>query len=430
MKVLQDMSIEEVLAECQRPLASTKELDNTIEAVFNAVKEKGDEALIEYTEKFDKVRLAGLEVANSELENAETMVDVGLKIAIKLAAKSIRTFHESQISKTVKVETAKGVICWQESRAIQKIGIYIPAGTAPLFSTVLMLGIPAQIARCSEVILCTPPNSRGNVDPCVLYAAKLVGVTRVFKVGGAQAIAALTLGTSTIPSVYKIFGPGNQYVTAAKMKALQFGTAIDMPAGPSELMLIADKTSNPAFAAADLLSQAEHGIDSQVICLVSNRAIADDIIAEIQSQLTALPRKDIAQQALQNSRFIVSDKIDFILTIINEYAPEHLILTAKNNERFLSKIQNAGSVFIGEYTPESAGDYASGTNHTLPTNGSAKAYSGVNLDAFVKKITFQEISKEGIQEIGPAIEKMAQAESLQAHKNAVSLRLKAIKYEN
>jgi histidinol dehydrogenase len=369
-------------------------------------------------------------VANSELENAETMVDVGLKIAIKLAAKSIRTFHESQISKTVKVETAKGVICWQESRAIQKIGIYIPAGTAPLFSTVLMLGIPAQIARCSEVILCTPPNSRGNVDPCVLYAAKLVGVTRVFKVGGAQAIAALTLGTSTIPSVYKIFGPGNQYVTAAKMKALQFGTAIDMPAGPSELMLIADKTSNPAFAAADLLSQAEHGIDSQVICLVSNRAIADDIIAEIQSQLTALPRKDIAQQALQNSRFIVSDKIDFILTIINEYAPEHLILTAKNNERFLSKIQNAGSVFIGEYTPESAGDYASGTNHTLPTNGSAKAYSGVNLDAFVKKITFQEISKEGIQEIGPAIEKMAQAESLQAHKNAVSLRLKAIKYEN
>ena len=426
MKILNQISFEEAKAVCRRPVFSNEEIMPMIADIFSKVRSEGDLALKELTKKFDNVELGVLSANQEELSAAAESLDIEVVNAIKIAADNIRKFHRSQLSKPNKVQTFTGVQCWQESRAIEKIGIYIPGGTAPLFSTVLMLAIPAQIAGCKEVVLCTPPKQDGKIDPHILFAAQLTGVTQIYKIGGAQAIAALTLGTESIPAVNKIFGPGNQYVTAAKTMAQQFGVAIDMPAGPSELMVVADESSNPAFVASDLLSQAEHGTDSQVICLVDSVDLANQIAEEVETQMQLLPRKDIAQKSIANSSIIVESDRSKIIEIINEYGPEHLIIATDWNEDLLPKIQNAGSVFIGNFTPESAGDYASGTNHTLPTNGFAKSYSGVNLDAFVKKITFQEISENGIKELGPIIESMAAAEQLEAHKNAVTIRLKAL----
>ncbi|MCB0410073.1 MAG: histidinol dehydrogenase [Flavobacteriales bacterium] len=407
-----------------RPALKSEDLSDLVQDVFVQVKNDGDLKIKDFTATFDGVEVDDLLVSENELKNAKNSLSNELKDAIELAEKNINKFHSSQQTPKQIVETTKGVECWQEARAIEKVGLYIPGGTAPLFSTVLMLGVPAQIAGCKEIILCTPPNKEGKVADEILYAADLVGVTKIFKVGGIQAIAALTFGTESVPKVYKIFGPGNQYVTAAKQQAFLEGIAIDMPAGPSELLVLADGSSNPAFVASDLLSQAEHGADSQVICLANSEALLNDIIDEVEKQVEELPRKEITLKALENSKFIVVEGVEESIDFINKYAPEHLILAVENENEYLNKIINAGSVFIGNYTPESAGDYASGTNHTLPTNGFAKAFSGVNLDAFVKKITFQKISKEGIQNIGQAIELMAEAEQLQAHKNAVTLRLK------
>jgi histidinol dehydrogenase len=426
MKIIKSTNIREVLNACQRPAISSEQIKPVIEAVFNEVKTSGDEALKKYTHYFDKVDLEDFTVSESEIKKAVQAVPSELKTAIVLAKKNIEKFHKSQESLVEKVVTMPGVVCWQEARPINKIGIYIPGGSAPLFSTVLMLAVPAQIAGCKEVVMCSPPNAEGTINPAILFAADLCGISKIFKVGGAQAIAGMSLGTSTIPKVFKIFGPGNQYVTAAKMMSQEFGTAIDMPAGPSELMVVADSSSNPAFVASDLLSQAEHGADSQVICIANSITLIESIQAEIELQLVALPRKDIATKALENSTFVLSEAIDSSIEIINEYAPEHLILCLKETDSILERIESAGSVFIGNYTPESAGDYASGTNHTLPTSAHAKTYSGVNLAAFQKKITFQEISKEGLQNLGPTIEVMAEAELLQAHKNAVSIRLKSL----
>ncbi len=410
----------------QRPEIETPKLNEIVQKIFSKIEKSGDKALYDYTLKFDQVKLDNVVLDKDEIEEGTVAVTEELKNAIQLAADNIKAFHEAQQSEALFVETATGVSCWQESRPIQKIGIYIPGGTAPLFSTVLMLGIPAKIAGCKEIVLCTPPNKEGNVDPAIIYTASLIGITKIIKVGGIQAVAALTIGTESVPKVYKIFGPGNQYVTAAKQYAQQLGVAIDMPAGPSELLVTADNSSDPDFIASDLLSQAEHGIDSQVICLVSNEKQIEPIQKAINDQLLALPRKNIAEYALENSKIIVlnkqSDRIDFI----NAYAPEHLIIVEENAKTMIAQIENAGSVFIGNYTPESAGDYASGTNHTLPTNGFAKNYSGVNMDAFIKKITFQNITEIGIKEIGKAIEVMASAEGLDAHKNAVSIRLKKL----
>ncbi len=349
-----------------------------------------------------------------------------MKEAIALAKANVEKFHQAQKTTRVSVETAPGVQCWQEKRPIQKVGLYIPGGTAPLFSTVLMLAVPAKIAGCNEIVLCSPPDKNGNINPAILYAANLCGVTKIIKVGGIQAIAGMTFGTQAIPKVYKIFGPGNQYVTVAKQLATQFGVAIDMPAGPSELLVVADDTAVPAFVASDLLSQAEHGTDSQVILVSTSKAMMDAVETEIQSQLEVLPRKTIAEKAIANSKLIFVENDTIALDLINEYGPEHFIVCTTNNDFYVDGIQNAGSVFIGNYTPESAGDYASGTNHTLPTNGYAKNYSGVNLDSFMKSMTFQKISSAGIQNIGSAIEIMAEAEGLQAHKNAVTLRLKSL----
>lgn len=411
----------------ERPTFSTDSLESIVSEVFEDVRLNGDNALKKYTEKFDKVSISDFSVSNIEIEEAQNQVSEELKNAIQLAKKNIEIFHTSQKTDKKIITTSKGVECWQESRGIEKVGIYIPGGSAPLFSTVLMLGIPAKIANCKEVILCTPPDKYGNINPAILYAASLVGVTQIFKVGGIQAIAALTFGTESIPSVYKIFGPGNQYVTAAKQLALSKGIAIDMPAGPSELLVLADESANVAFVASDLLSQAEHGADSQVICVSKSEQLLEEVAIELEIQLLKLPRKEIAQKAITNSKLILMEQDSDILDLINEYAPEHFIVAVKNEDFYLDGIVNAGSVFIGNYTPESAGDYASGTNHTLPTNGFAKSYSGVNLDAFVKKITFQKITKEGIQNIGNAIELMAEAEGLDAHKNAVTLRLENLK---
>jgi histidinol dehydrogenase len=407
-----------------RPIIKAEDLSVLVKRVFGQVKNEGDKAIKEFTATFDKVEVNMPKVSEKEFEEAEKAVSKELKSAIRLAKNNIEKFHDSQRLEKQIIETAKGVECWQEARAIEKIGLYVPGGTAPLFSTVLMLGVPAQIAGCKEVILCSPPNKEGKIANEILYAAKLVGVSAVYKVGGIQAIAGLVYGTETIPQVYKIFGPGNQYVTAAKQQAFLEGVAIDMPAGPSELLVVADETSIPAFVASDLLSQAEHGVDSQVICVADSERLLDEIIVEVEQQVVDLPRKEIALKALKNSKFIVIDSVGDSIDFINEYAPEHLILAVKDENVYLNNMINAGSVFIGNYTPESAGDYASGTNHTLPTNGFAKAFSGVNLDAFVKKITFQKISKEGIKNIGSEIELMAEAEQLQAHKNAVTLRLK------
>ena len=407
----------------KRPTASFKDLEPLVEEVFQEVKAKGDQALVDYTLKFDKVKLNSFTVSVEEYARAEKAVSIPLKEAIQLARENIKTFHTAQQTQTVSVETQPGVLCWQEKRPIEKVGLYIPGGSAPLFSTLLMLAVPAQIADCKEIVLCTPPDANGSIPDVILYTAQLCGVTQIFKVGGIQAVAALTFGTATVPKVYKIFGPGNQYVTVAKQMATQHHIAIDMPAGPSELLVVADQSANPAYVASDLLSQAEHGADSQVILVTTFPALLDQVRAVIATQIEALPRKDIANQAMANSRMIAFETDAEAIAFINQYGPEHYIVCMENESLYLDQITNAGSVFIGNYTPESAGDYASGTNHTLPTNGYAKQYSGVNLDSFLKQMTFQKISAKGIQNIGPAIELMAEAEGLQAHKNAVTLRL-------
>ncbi|MCH2234228.1 MAG: histidinol dehydrogenase [Crocinitomicaceae bacterium] len=410
----------------QRPTLDEKDLTNVISEIFENVNLKGDSALFEYALKFDGVDLVSLIPTQEEVNQARGLVSEELKQAIDIAKNNIEKFHASQASKVVKVSTTDGVECWQKSVGIDKVGIYIPGGTAPLFSTILMLAIPAKLAGCKEIVLCTPPSKEGKINEVMLYVADLLGIDKIFKIGGAQAVAAMTLGTESVPQVYKIFGPGNQYVTAAKQYSLNLGVAIDMPAGPSELLVVCDANANPAFVASDLLSQAEHGIDSQVICLSDSENSLYEVIREVQSQVEQLSRKDIAKEALKASRFISLENRDEIVEFSNLYAPEHLIINTVDEDYYIENISNAGSVFLGQYTPESAGDYASGTNHTLPTNGFAKQYSGVNLDAFVKKITFQRITKEGIQNIGPAIESMAEAEELQAHKNAVTLRLKSL----
>ncbi|MEN8124026.1 MAG: histidinol dehydrogenase [Bacteroidota bacterium] len=407
----------------KRPTQSIIEIEKIVHSIFKDVQNNGNKSVKKYTKKYDKIDIDDLLVSKTEIEQAILQVNDELIEAIQLAKTNIEKFHKNQKIKSKPIETSKGVICWQEKRAIQKIGLYIPGGTAPLFSTILMLAIPAQIAGCNEIILCTPPNEEGKINPVILYTAKLCGLTKIFKVGGIQAISAMTFGTETIPKVYKIFGPGNQFVTVAKQIATKYGIAIDLPAGPSELLVVADETSDASFVASDLLSQAEHGVDSQVILVSISKDFIETVKNEITNQIEILPRKDIAKVSIANSKLIYCKNDVIAIDLINEYAPEHLIVHTKNNDFYVKEIQNAGSVFIGAYTPESAGDYASGTNHTLPTNGYAKAYSGVNLDAFYKLITFQEISKKGLKNIGKAIEIMAEAEGLQAHKNAVSLRL-------
>ncbi|MEB8345506.1 histidinol dehydrogenase [Flavobacteriaceae bacterium KMM 6898] len=410
----------------KRPTQEVAEIEGIVNQVFKEVRTGGDSVIGKYTKKFDGVTLENYKVTQKEIEEGIVLVSQELKQAINQAKSNIEVFHEAQITNKVNVETTEGVQCWQEKRPIQKVGLYIPGGTAPLFSTILMLAVPATIAGCKEVVLCTPPNKEGKINPAILYTASLCGVTQIFKVGGIQAIAGMTFGTESIPKVYKIFGPGNQYVTVAKQIATKFGVAIDMPAGPSELLVMADDTANAAFVASDLLSQAEHGVDSQVILVSTSKQLIEEVEKEVESQINALPRKEIAVKAIANSKLILVEEEQTAIDLINEYGPEHYILCVKNEAFFLDNTFNAGSVFIGNYTPESAGDYASGTNHTLPTNGYAKQYSGVNLDSFMKSMTFQKISEKGIQTIGRTIEVMAEAEGLQAHKNAVTLRLKSL----
>jgi len=411
----------------ERPTKTVDDIENTVNQIFEDIHRNGNAAVQKYTDLFDGVSLENNIVSVEEIDEAITEVSQELKEAIKLAKDNITKFHIAQKTDKLFVETANGISCWQEKRAIQKVGLYIPGGTAPLFSTVLMLAIPATIAGCKEIVLCSPPNKEGKIHSAILYAADLCGVTKIIKVGGIQAIAAYTFGTETVPKVYKIFGPGNQFVTVAKQLATKYGVAIDMPAGPSELLVVADDSANASYVASDLLSQAEHGADSQVILVSTSKKMIDKVSIEIQKQLLELPRVDIAQKAIANSKSIFVENDETALALINEYGPEHFIVCTNNNNFYIDNIENAGSVFIGNYTPESAGDYASGTNHTLPTNGFSKAYSGVNLDSFTKSITFQKISKEGIKNIGKAIEVMAEAEGLQAHKNAVSIRLKDLK---
>jgi histidinol dehydrogenase len=406
----------------ERPALERPDLESVVQEVFSAVQKDGDAAVIEYTEKFQGFS-GNMEVSPEEIASSRKELSEELISSIQLAADNISRFHALQVDEGMCLETMPGVECWRKSKPIQKVGLYIPGGTAPLLSTVLMLGIPAKLAGCEEIILCSPCDKDGKLHPAILFAADLVGVTKIFKVGGIQAIAALTFGTESIPAVYKIFGPGNQYVTAAKQHAQQFRVAIDMPAGPSEVMVVADDSAYPSFVAADLLSQAEHGTDSQVVLLTDSELFADLVIDEVAMQLEELPRKEFASKALENSRILVVESSNFS-ELINAYAPEHLILATAINDELIEKVINAGSVFIGNFTPESAGDYASGTNHTLPTNGYARQYSGVSLDSFVKKITYQKISEEGLRNLGPAIERMAEAEELMAHKNAVSIRLK------
>jgi histidinol dehydrogenase len=410
----------------KRPILDSDAIEDTVNEIFNEVKSKGDSAIIRYTNLFDNVQLNNITIAKNEIMEANRLVSNELKAAIKLSKSNIEKFHKAQISKSIRVETSNGVDCWQEKRPIQKVGLYIPGGTAPLFSTILMLAVPASLAGCSEIILCSPPSKEGKIHPAILFTAHLCGVTKIFKVGGIQAIAGLTFGTQTIPKVYKIFGPGNQFVTTAKQLATKFGVAIDMPAGPSELLIIADDTADPSFVASDLLSQAEHGTDSQVLLVSTSKKLIDLVENEISIQIKELPRKEIAKKAIGNSKLIYVDKDTIALDLINEYGPEHFIICVSDENFYVDGIINAGSVFIGNYTPESAGDYASGTNHTLPTNGYTKQYSGVNLDSFMKSMTFQKISEEGIKNIGNAIELMAEAEGLYAHKNAVSLRLRSL----
>lgn len=415
---------------CKRPAFDYGTLNEIVQPILLDVKANGDAAVKKYAAQFDHVKLDNLWVTKDEMLAAELLVSEELKAAIQIAFDNISRFHLSQVERPQVVKTATGVHCWRKSLGIQNVGLYIPGGTAPLFSTLLMLAIPAKIAGCKNIVVSTPTNSKGEVNPIILFTARLLGLTKIYKAGGVQAIAAMAFGTETMSQVYKIFGPGNQYVTAAKQLVNSMGVAIDMPAGPSELAVYADESANPAFVASDLLSQAEHGADSQVVLVASTEVIVNAVQEEITQQMQALPRASIASQALKNSRFIVMDDAANAFALLNMYAPEHLIIASDFADELSAKVLNAGSVFLGNYSPESAGDYASGTNHTLPTNGYAKAYSGVSVDSFVKKITFQQLSPEGLQTIGPAIQVMAEAEGLQAHKNAVSIRLNALQQIN
>lgn len=423
MQVYQYPSSTEWKALLQRPAMNVAVLEESVKKILQEVKQQGDAAVKKFTLQFDKATINNLQVAEGDFLIAQQALDAKLKAAILSAKVNIETFHKSQLSQPEVIETMPGVQCWRKSVAIEKVGLYIPGGTAPLFSTILMLGIPAKLAGCKEIILCSPPDADGNLHPAILFAAKAVGITKVFKAGGVQAIAAMAYGTETIPAVSKIFGPGNQYVTCAKQLVQQDGLAIDMPAGPSEVAVYADESANAAFVAADLLSQAEHGSDSQVILVSNSQQVVDNVQKEIDAQLTTLPRKDIAIKALDNSKLIVVSNEAEAIALLNEYAPEHLILSCVNANEMAETVINAGSVFLGHYSPESVGDYASGTNHTLPTNGYAKAYSGVSIDSFVKKITFQQLSQEGLKNIGKTVIAMAEAEGLQAHANAVKIRL-------
>ena len=427
MKIINNPNRESWSEVLKRPTQTVGDIEATVTEIFTKVSETGDVAIKRFTKKFDGISLESNVVTPNEIELAVQQVPEKLQKAIRLAKQNIEVFHTAQKTSKTAIETAKGVQCWQEKRPIQKVGLYIPGGTAPLFSTVLMLAVPAQIAGCKDIVLCSPPNKEGILAPEILFAAQLCGITKIIKVGGIQAIAGLTFGTETIPQVYKIFGPGNQFVTVAKQLATKYGVAIDMPAGPSELLVVADKTANASYIASDLLSQAEHGADSQVILVSTSKRLIDEVSAEVGIQLEVLPRKSIAEKAIANSKLIYVENDDIALELINKYGPEHFIICCENEDLYIDGISNAGSVFIGDYTPESAGDYASGTNHTLPTNGFSKAYSGVNLDSFLKSMTFQKISKEGLLNIGEAIELMAEAEGLQAHKNAVTIRLKDLK---
>ena len=411
----------------KRPTQDVSTLFENVSAILKNVKANGDKAVMEYEEQFDHVKLDSLAVTPEEMKEAEAQVPIELKVAILLAQRNIYTFHKKQKFEGRKVETMEGVTCWQKAVGIEKVGLYVPGGTAPLFSTVLMLAVPAKIAGCKEIVLCTPPNKEGKVHPAILYAAQVAGVSKIFKAGGVQAIGAMAYGTESVPKVYKIFGPGNQYVMAAKQMVALHDVAIDMPAGPSEVEVIADETANPKFVAADLLSQAEHGVDSQVVLVTTSQKLLEEVEYEVRHQLARLPRWQIAEKSLENSKLILVKDMEEAIGLTNEYAPEHLIVETKDYMEVAEKVVNAGSVFLGSFTPESAGDYASGTNHTLPTNGYAKAYSGVSLDSFIRKITFQEINREGIQNIGPAIEVMAAHEQLDAHKNAVTVRLNSLK---
>ena len=415
---------------CERPHLNVRELNTIVTGVLDDIKKRGDRAIIDYEERFDHVRLSTLTISDDEINEAWENIDRSLRDAILLAHDNIRIFHESQKFKRQKVQTAEGVTCWQKSVPIQRVGLYIPGGTAPLFSTVLMLATPAKIAGCEEIVLCTPPDKEGRVNPAILVAAKVAGVSRIIKAGGIQAIGAMAYGTETVPKVFKVFGPGNQYVMAAKQHVSLHDVAIDMPAGPSEVCVIADESSNPSFVAADLLSQAEHGIDSQVILIVTSEEKSKEVTDEIELQLEILPRRDIAAKTLENSKIIIVHDTDEAIKLSNVYAPEHLIINTVDYEQLAERVVNAGSVFLGPYACESAGDYASGTNHTLPTHGYACSYSGVNLDSFCRKITFQYISEEGINSIGRAVEIMAENEQLVAHKNAMSVRIDALKKGN
>lgn len=414
----------------RRPALNTESLFDTVRGIIDRVRTEGDKAVIEYEATFDKAELTSLAVTNEELEEGVALVSEELKAAISLAKQNIERFHAAQKFVGKKVETMPGVTCWQKAVGIEKVGLYIPGGTAPLFSTVLMLAVPAKIAGCKDIILCTPPDSKGKIHPAILFAARLAGVDRIFKAGGVQAIAAMAYGTESIPKVYKIFGPGNQYVTAAKQLVGLRDVAIDMPAGPSEVEVLADDSANPVFVAADLLSQAEHGVDSQAILITTSERLQAAVVEEVERQLAELPRREIAEKSLANSKLILVNDMDEAVELTNEYAPEHLIVETSDYMEVAERVVNAGSVFLGSFSPESAGDYASGTNHTLPTNGYAKAYSGVSLDSFIRKITFQEICSDGMKAIGPAIETMAANEQLDAHKNAVTVRLRNINHKS
>jgi len=426
MKIFENPIEAELPKLLTRPAFDAAALTEKVQMVLDGVRTGGDAAVANYTQSFDGVSITNAVVTPIEIASATKELDPALKNAIAIAAKNVRSFHEAQVSETLKIETMPGVSCWRRSVGIDKVGLYIPGGSAPLFSTVLMLGIPAVIAGCKEIVLCTPPSKDGLVHPAILYAASIVGITKIYKIGGVQAIGAMAYGTETVPQVSKIFGPGNQYVTAAKQLVQQAGIAIDMPAGPSEVCVLADETCNPAFVASDLLSQAEHGPDSQVLLVSTSAAVVAQVLEAVSAQLTALPRKDIAAKALENSRAIIVENIERAIFIVNSYAAEHLILACENDEAVAEKITNAGSVFLGNYSPESVGDYASGTNHTLPTSGYARAYSGVSVDSFVKKITYQKLTEAGLKSIGAAVETMAGAEGLEAHKNAVTIRLQSL----
>lgn len=427
MKLIKYPTKEQWTELLRRPELQTENLFDTVRSIIDRVKAEGDQAVLEYEATFDKATLTSLVVTKEEMKAAEGQVPIELKAAMYLAKHNIETFHAAQRFEGKKVETMEGVTCWQKAVAIEKVGLYIPGGTAPLFSTVLMLALPAKIAGCGEIVLCTPPDKNGKIHPAILFAAQMAGVSKIFKAGGVQAIAAMAYGTESVPKVYKIFGPGNQYVTAAKQLVSLRDVAIDMPAGPSEVEVLADASANPVFVAADLLSQAEHGADSQAMLVTTSEKLQTEVMYEVERQLGYLPRRDLAEKALANSKLILVKDIDEALELTNAYAPEHLIIETENYREVAERVVNAGSVFLGSFTPESAGDYASGTNHTLPTNGYAKAYSGVSLDSFIRKITFQEIGPEGISAIGPAIEVMAANEHLDAHKNAVTVRLKEVR---